>query len=66
MLTHLYIFMYIKAYPEAISYSGIFRTIYIFSQFQARYVIQGLLKSTLGMFWAIFRQIQEYLELWLT
>ena len=29
--------MYIKAYPESIACSGIFRTIDIFSQFQARY-----------------------------
>ena len=50
---------------EAMSYSGIFKTRDIFSRFQARYVIQGLLKSNLGMFWTIFRKIQAYLELWL-
>ena len=31
------IFIYIKAYSEHMAYSGIFRTIDIFSQFQARY-----------------------------
>ena len=30
-------FMYIKAYLESMVYSGIFGTIDIFSQFQARY-----------------------------
>ena len=29
--------MYIKAYSEYIAYSGIFRTVDIFSQFHARY-----------------------------
>ena len=29
--------MYIEAYSEPMAYSGIFRTIDIFSQFQARY-----------------------------
>ena len=29
--------MYIKAYSEYMAYSGIFRTVDIFSQFQARY-----------------------------
>ena len=31
------IFMYIKTYSEPIAFSGIFRTIDTFSQFQARY-----------------------------
>ena len=31
------IFMYIKAYSEYMAYSGIFRTVYIFSQFQTHY-----------------------------
>ena len=29
--------MYIKAYSECMAYSGIFRTGYIFSEFQAHY-----------------------------
>ena len=37
ILAQLDIFMYIKAYSEPMVYSGIFRTILIFSQFQARY-----------------------------
>ena len=37
ILAQLDIFMYIKAYLQPIAHSGIFRTIDIFSQFQARY-----------------------------
>ena len=37
ILEQLDIFMYIKAYSELMVYSRIFRTIDIFSQFQARY-----------------------------
>ena len=37
ILAELEIFMYIKAYSEPMAYSGIFKTIDIFSQFQARY-----------------------------
>ena len=37
ILSQLDIFMYIKAYSEPMTYSDIFRTIDIFSQFQARY-----------------------------
>ena len=51
--------MYIKAYSEPITYSGIFKTAEVFSQFQT------LLKSILCIFWTLFSQIQIYLELWL-
>ena len=37
ILAQLDIFMYIKGYLEPMAYSGIFRTIDIFSLFQARY-----------------------------
>ena len=34
---HMYLYIYIKAYSEYMAYSGIFRTVDIFSQFQACY-----------------------------
>ena len=37
ILVQLDIFMYIMAYSEPMASSGIFRTVDIFSQFQARY-----------------------------
>ena len=37
IMEQLNMFMYIKAYSQGMAYSGIFRTIDIFSQFQARY-----------------------------
>ena len=37
ILVQIDIFMYIKSYSELMVYSDIFRTIGIFSQFQARY-----------------------------
>ena len=37
ILAQLDTFMYIKAYPEPTAYSGIFRTVDILSQFQARF-----------------------------
>ena len=61
-LAQLDIFIYIKAYSEPIepmAYSGIFRTVDIFSQFQT------LLKSNSCIFWTLFEQIKTYLELWL-
>ena len=61
ILAQLDIFMYIKAYLEPMNYSGIFRTIDIFSQFQARYsgIIQEEFMHILNLFW----QTQAYLEL---
>ena len=43
-LAQLDIYMYIKAYSEPMAYSGIFRTVNIFSQFQT------LFKSNSGTF----------------
>ena len=43
-LAQLDIYMYIKAYSEPMAYSGIFRTVNIFSQFQT------LFKSNSGIF----------------
>ena len=44
VLAQLDIYMYIKAYSEPMAYSGIFRTVNIFSQFQT------LFKSNSGIF----------------
>ena len=44
MFTRLDIFMYIKGYSERMAYSGIFRTVDIFIQFQT------LLKSKSSIF----------------
>ena len=43
------IFIYTEACSEPMAYSGIFKTVDIFSQFQA------LLKSNLSIFWTLFR-----------
>ena len=49
--------MYIKGYSERMAYSGIFRTVDMFIQFQT------LLKSKSSIFWTLFQMIQAYLEL---
>ena len=54
--------MYIKAYSELMVYSGIFRTIDLFSQFQARYsgITQEQFMFILNVIWAdsgIFRTL---------
>ena len=63
ILAELEIFMYIKAYSEPMAYSGIFRTIDIFSQFQARYsgITQEQFMHILNLIYAV----QANLELWL-
>ena len=55
--------MHIKAYSELMVYSGIFRAIDLFGQFQARY--SGITQEQFMLFRTLFRQIQVYLELWL-
>ena len=63
ILAELEIFMNIKAYSEPMAYSGIFRTIDIFSQFQARYsgITQEQFMHILNLIYAV----QTNLELWL-
>ena len=69
MLAQLDIFMYIKAYSELMTYSGIFRTIDIFSQFHGRYSgitqeqfmhILNLNIEDSGMFRTLFRHKMFY------
>ena len=57
VVAQLDIFLYIKAYSELMTYSGIFRTVDIFSQFWT------LLKSNSCILWILNEQIQTYLEL---
>ena len=63
ILAELEIFMNIKAYSEPMAYSGIFGTIDIFSQFQARYsgITQKQFMHILNLIYAV----QANLELWL-
>ena len=62
ILAQLNIFMCIKAYLEHMDYSGIYRAIDIFSQFQARY--SGITLEEFMHILNLFRQIQAYLEFW--
>ena len=63
MLAQLDIFMYIKAYSELMTYSGIFRTIDIFSQFHGRY--SGITQEQFMYILNFIIAVQAYLELYL-
>ena len=59
VLAKLDIFMYVKSYSEPMTYSGVFRTVDIFTLFQT------LLRSISCIFWILIEQIETYLEPWL-